>query len=271
MALLTDFGTRDPYVAAMKGVILSRCDAEIVDLSHELRPFDPFDAGWFLRSMKDTLDPTHGALERLVVIAVIDPGVGTDRRIVAAIDEGVFFIAPDNGLLPLALSARATCVSVENEALFLPRASTTFHGRDRFAPVAAAIVSGHAAMEDLGPPIAMADLVRTAYRPPSWSGGSATGSVVSIDHFGNVITDLAAARIDPNRPLTVKIGDHAISELRRTYGDPSDDAPYLVIGSRGTIEISMTRRSAADRLQCRPLDEVRLEATVPADPPNTED
>lgn len=258
VGLLTDFGTRDPYVAAMKGVIASRTVADILDLSHEITPFDPFEAGWFLRSMQGTFDESSELIDRVVIVAVIDPGVGTERRIVAAYDEGVFFVAPDNGLLSVALSSRATFMGVENQALFLPHGSTTFHGRDRFAPVAAALAERLVEFDDLGSPLERSEIVDLGYHAPRWSDGEVRGSVVAIDRFGNVVTDIDAARVKGARSLEVRIGGASIRELRKTYGGGSSSELFLVAGSRGTIEISLNQASAADRLQCRRLDEVLL-------------
>src|SRR6185295_15002279 len=128
IALLTDFGTRDPYVAAMKGVIASRTDVPIVDLTHEIAPFDVFGAAWFLREV------VRYWPAGTIFVCVVDPGVGTARRIIAAEMSGKTFLAPDNGLLTLAGTMRSH--AVENTSLFLPDSSNTFHGRDRFAPVA---------------------------------------------------------------------------------------------------------------------------------------
>src|SRR5258707_2137254 len=123
IVLLTDFGTRDPYVASMKGVIAGRTDAPIHDLTHEIEPFDVFGAAWFLK----TVAPWW---PRAVFVCVVDPGVGTARKIVAMARRDQFFLAPDNGLLTMIDGE--TAVSVENESLCLPGGSTTFHGRDRF-------------------------------------------------------------------------------------------------------------------------------------------
>src|SRR5256714_9010773 len=211
IALLTDFGTRDPYVAAMKGVIAARCDARIEELTHEIAPFDVFGAAWFLRSVVEYWPVGT------IFVAVVDPGVGTARRIVAAEKNGRVFLAPDNGVLtfvvtpnvnegpggaggaqtlpprPLALARGDTwAVSVENESFFLPNGSSTFHGRDRFAPVAAAIANG-TFIDTLGPPLR--ELVRLDYTPPAYGGAAVEGTIVCIDRFGNGITDIEVARL----------------------------------------------------------------------------
>src|ERR1041385_5856572 len=176
IALLTDFGLRDPYVAAMKGVIASRCDARVEDLSHEIAPFDVWSGAFFLRSAV----PYWPA--GTIFVVVVDPGVGTSRRILAIERDGRTFLAPDNGVLGLVAGPPA--VSVENDAFFLPDRSTTFHGRDRFAPVAAAIANG-TPLHELGPRVDT--IVTLDYEPPSYDCARAEGTIISIDRFGNLV------------------------------------------------------------------------------------
>jgi len=235
IALLTDFGTRDPYVAAMKGVIAARCDARIEDLTHEIAPFDVFGAAWFLRSVVEYWPAGT------IFVAVIDPGVGTARRIIAAHADGRTFLAPDNGVLSLVIAPPA--VSVENESFFLPNGSSTFHGRDRFAPVAAAIANG-TALAELGPRID--DLVRLDYTPPSYGDACVDGTIVAVDRFGNLITDVEAARIDFAPRLSA--GSHVVDRVERSYGD-AKGGPFLIVGSTGCLELSVANGSAADLLQ----------------------
>src|SRR5439155_24216743 len=132
ISLLTDFGTRDPYVAAMKGVIASRSDACVVDLSHDVTPFDVLGAAFFLH---DAVPWWPGGT---IFVVVIDPGVGSARRIIAVQHDHHLFLAPDNGVLHFFLDD-ARVVSVVNESLFLPNGSHTFQRRDRFPPVAPAL------------------------------------------------------------------------------------------------------------------------------------
>ena len=250
IALLTDFGTRDPYVAAMKGVIASRCDARIADLTHEIAPFDVFGAAFFLRDVVPYWPPGT------IFVAVIDPGVGTSRRIVAAQHDGRTFLAPDNGVLslvigraavpaagPVASRRRPPAVSVQNESFFLPNGSTTFHGRDRFAPVAAAIANG-TALSELGPPID--DLVHLDYSPPSYGDGRAEGTIIAVDRFGNLITDIEAAKI-AFAPV-LRAGSHVVDRVEQNYGDAKRGA-FLIVGSTGCLEVSVANGSAADVLQ----------------------
>lgn len=235
IALLTDFGTRDPYVAAMKGVIASRSDVAMVDLSHEIAPFDVWEGAWFLRNVVAYWPAGT------VFVCVVDPGVGTSRRIIAMERDGRVLLAPDNGLLTFVASDRV--YSVENESLFLPNGSDTFHGRDRFAPVAAAIANG-LALEELGPRIE--NLATLEYEGPTYSSEEVRGTVMAIDRFGNVITD-----IDPSRV------PFAIPRLERNYGDAAPGT-FHIVGSAGTIEISIANGSAAEELQLQRRQRVEL-------------
>lgn len=240
IALVTDFGTRDPYVAAMKGVIAARTTATIHDLTHEIAPFDVLEAAWFLK----TVVPYWA--EGTIFVCVIDPGVGTSRKIAMAEVCGRVFLAPDNGLLTfVAGHGRA----VEDESLFLPTTSTTFHGRDRFAPVAAALANG---LRIDGP---LVGLVRFPYQPPIYDGAVVHATIVAVDRFGNAITDIEAARV--KAPFRLRVRDLVIDRIETTYGDAAPGA-FLIIGSSGFLEISIANASAAERLQLRRLERIEL-------------
>ena len=291
IALLTDFGTRDPYVAAMKGVLASRTEARVHDLSHEIAPFDVLEAAWFLRSVVAYWP------ERTIFVCVVDPGVGTERRIVAVAHGRHLFLAPDNGLLTFVcaapgdagagrprdsrrdagvpreapgtpasrrlsrrrLGAVPRAFSVENEALFLPDGSTTFHGRDRFAPVAAALANG-LRIEDVGPRIETIELL--PYEPPAY-GEVVRGTIVAIDRFGNAITDIERSKI-PFDSFALRVRDVTIDRVERTYGGAAP-GPFLIVGSTGCIEISVANASAAERLHLRRLERIELWPMDPSD------
>jgi S-adenosyl-L-methionine hydrolase (adenosine-forming) len=254
IALMTDFGTRDPYVAAMKGVIANRTDVPIVDLTHDIAPFDVFGAAWFLRAIV-----AYWPAETIFV-CVVDPGVGSARRIVAAEDSGRVFLAPDNGLLSLGLGPRASGLrfSVENASLFLPHGSNTFHGRDRFAPVAAAIANG-LPLDQVGPPLA--GIVQLRYEPPVYGDDKVRGTIVAVDRFGNLITDIEASRV-PFRPFTLEAHGMTIDRVEENYAGAAPGA-FLIIGSSSCVEISIANDSAAERLQMRRLDRVEVCRSVP--------
>lgn len=243
IALLTDFGTRDPYVAAMKGVIAARTSAPIHDLSHDIAPFDILGAAWFLSTIARYWPAGT------VFVCVVDPGVGTSRKIVAVESEGRVFLAPDNGLLTF---VEGVAHAVANESYFLPEGSNTFHGRDRFAPVAAALVEG-ASLDDLGP--RLESIARLPYERPSY-GDVVRGTIVAVDRYGNAITDVERARI-PFAPFALRVREHVIDRLEENYGDAAPGA-FLIVGSNGSIEISVANASAAERLQLRRMERVAI-------------
>lgn len=243
IVLLTDFGTRDPYVASMKGVIASRTDVPVADLSHEIAPQDVFEAAWFLRTA------VRWWPSRTIFVCVVDPGVGTSRRILAALGGKRIFLAPDNGLLTFVAAERIW--SVENEALFLPGGSTTFHGRDRFAPVAAAIANG-TALDVLGPRVG--EIARLEYAEPVYGEELVGGTIVSIDRFGNAITDVERARV-PFASMELRTGGAVIGRMETTY---SGEGAFLITGSSGMIEISVAGGSAAALLHLRRGDKVEI-------------
>jgi S-adenosylmethionine hydrolase len=243
IALLTDFGTRDPYVAAMKGVISARTGAPIHDLSHEIAPFDVLGAAWFVSAVVKYWPAAT------IFVCVIDPGVGTARNIVALEHQEKILLAPDNGLLTF---VEGTAHAVTNHALFLPDGSDTFHGRDRFAPVAAALANGMRPAE-LGP--RLDSIVKLPYEPPRY-GEVVQGTIVAVDRFGNAITDIERAKI-PFARFVARVGEHSIDRIERNYGGAAPGA-FLIVGSTGCIEISVANASAAERLQLRRLEQVEL-------------
>lgn len=244
IALLTDFGLRDPYVAAMKGVLASRTGAVVHDLSHDIAPFDVLGAAWFLSTI------VRYWPAGTIFVCVVDPGVGTARNIVAVESEGRVFLAPDNGLLTfIAGDAHA----VTDETFFLPEGSNTFHARDRFAPVAAAIANG-TSLASLGP--RLESIARLRYERPAYEGAVVHGTIVAVDRFGNAITDVEAAKV-PFEPFALRVRDHVIDRVELNYGNAAPGA-FLIVGSTGCVEISVANASAAERLQLRRLERVEL-------------
>ncbi|MBV9495343.1 MAG: SAM-dependent chlorinase/fluorinase [Acidobacteria bacterium] len=241
ITLLTDFGTRDPYVAAMKGVLAARCSAPVFDLSHDIAPFDILGAAFFLRDVVNYWPP------ETIFVVVIDPGVGTSRRMLAVEREDRIFLAPDNGVLQFVMGR---AFSIERESLFLPNGSNTFHGRDRFAPVAAAIANGFP-LADLGPPVD--NPVRLPYGEPVYEAERIRATVVGVDRFGNVISDIENLPFAP----CARIGGVTIDRLERNYGD-AGDGPFFLIGSAGRLEISIRNASAAAALQLRAGDRLDI-------------
>lgn len=251
ITLLTDFGTAGAYVGVMKGVILSQCPtAHIVDLTHDVPAQDVAAAGYLL----STSWPYFPAMT--VHVAVVDPGVGTARRILAATAREHFFVAPDNGLLTAVFDEAEPeqMVSVENEKLFRQPVSTTFHGRDIFAPAAAALASG-TPLKQLGPTVD-AYLHVPISEPVSQTDGSILGQVIYVDSFGNLITNIEQADV-PARARIV-VGEHTIAGPAANYGSVEPGQLLAVIGSTGRLEIAVNGGSARDLLACGPGTELRL-------------
>ena len=189
ITLLTDFGTRDAYAASMKGVILSIApDARIIDITHEVPPQDIVEGAWTLASAYRWFPAGT------VHVAVVDPGVGSARRAIAARAGAWTFVAPDNGVLAWALDGAGDVRAVElaDTRWFQPGVSSTFHGRDIFAPVAAHLASG-VALDELGPRVD--DLVALPVASPHVTPERITCEVVHVVLFGNAITNLDAVTL----------------------------------------------------------------------------
>ena len=241
----TDFGHQGPFVGVMKGVILSRFPAaRIVDLTHEIVVYWPAEAGFWLARSFVYFPPGT------VHVAVVDPGVGTSRDIVAVRAQGHIFLAPDNGLLAPIVSRHpdAAIVRLSSSrlaALGVQGASATFHGRDIFAPVAAELAAGRCVPEELGEPVS--SLVPAWVDEPSVEGDEVSGVVITIDHFGNLISNIDASLIARFRDPHVHAGNHAF-RLMRTYGDVQPGEYLALINSFNVVEIARSEQSAAEGL-----------------------
>lgn len=257
IALITDFGTRDHYAAAMKGVILQiNPKATIVDITHEILPHDRFHGAFVLRQTLPYFP------QETIFVAVIDPTVGSGRRILAARYNDRTVIAPDNGLLTL-LHRDADLQEirvVENRRFFASTLSSTFHGRDILAPVAAHLSRG-VTLDHLGPVTDHIEILDLA-RPRLNSDGTIEGQIMLIDHFGNLVSnisvlDLSAANAR-KRHYEVSVGPHAIGPIRTTYADVPSGELLALIGSSQLLEIAVNNGNAAHALGVAPGDPVKL-------------
>ena len=277
ITLTTDFGTRDSYVGAMKGVILSRCpQANIVDISHEIEPQAVLQGAYVLYTATRHF-PTDS-----IHVAVVDPGVGSDRKPVAVSTPSGTFVAPDNGLISLAirkhvemldtshsdageatdaqqvlmqarLSKECRGVVLDDPSFWLPDVSRTFHGRDIFAPVAAHLATG-VPISEVGSPIEKL-LVFPIPRPAE--DEAAGGTVVHIDRYGNLITDIPADAV-PDEP-TFEVAGRRIVGLNRSYSEAVGDL-LAIIGSEMTVEIALGNGNAAQTLGASVGDRVVIVA-----------
>jgi len=245
ITLTTDFGHKGPFVAVMKGVMFQRApQVHIVDLTHEIHVHWPAEAGFWL-SRAYRYFPTG-----TVHVAVVDPGVGTGRNIIAAEYEDHIFLAPDNGLLSLVFEpAKQVHIHQMSDDWLSrqdwPRPSSTFHGRDIFAPLAADIAAGKVRPGDIGP--AVTDIVPSLLEEPSLVNGKISGSVVAIDHFGNLITNIDEKLIVGFRRPQIQAGGHRLT-LHKTYGHCQPGEFLALINSFSVIEIARAESSAADGL-----------------------
>lgn len=246
ITLTTDFGLSDHYVGAMKGVILGIApQATIVDLSHEVTPYEIPEAA-FLLAQAYTCFP-----KGTVHVVVVDPGVGSSRRPILAQAAGQVFVAPDNGVLTMVYSREKHKVrAITASRYFRHPVSHTFHGRDVFAPVAAHVARG-ASPARMGKLIS--DYLRLNFERPVRTGKRIwTGAVLKIDHFGNVVTNFRPGDVPDmeTRPWAMVLGPHRITELARSYSQCVAGEFFLIPGSSGYYEISVREASAAKALGC---------------------
>ncbi len=252
VTLLTDFGLSDHFVAAMKGVMLSlNPNLNFVDIAHQIPPHDVH-SGAFVLGQAYSCFPAG-----TIHLAVVDPGVGASRKALAASAGGQFFVAPDNGILSYVQKAEENFTAYEITANHYYRkpVSATFHGRDVFAPIAGWI-SREIPLKQLGPalpnPVVLQMPAMEKVRE-----GLFRGAVLAIDHFGNVVTNLApselfAADSAPPQSLKILAGQKEIAAFHRTYAEGRPGELFVVPGSTGLLEIATREGSAASLLNLKP-------------------
>lgn len=249
ITLLTDFGTVDGYVAAMKGVLATLApDALLDDASHDIPRGDPGAAGLALERYWRLFPPAT------VHLVVVDPGVGAGRRPLAIEAEGRFVVAPDNGIVTRILASVGSWAAVVPEESGVPgvRFSSTFHGRDVFAPAAARLASG-APLARLGPQLA--DPVRLPLPAPVRDGDRSEGEVIAVDRFGNLVTNIPASWVSIGSG--VSIGGREL-RLLPSYGHAGAAELLAVVNSDGRVEVAARDGSAADLLGVGPGEPVRV-------------
>ncbi len=254
MALLSDFGLADPYVGQMRGALARLAPGvPVLDLTHGVTPFNLAQAGYFLAASAPHFP------EDTVFVAVVDPGVGTDRRIVAVERRRQIFLAPDNGLLGLVLAGPEALrvFDVTPDAITLGRASATFHGRDLMAPLAARLALGEA-LADLGTATDPAGLVRGSWSSPETGPGRVTAHVLHEDRFGNCVLNLRQDFAMPDHDLRLLLPAPRGLRRVRTYADLSQGEIGLLSGSQGFLELALYMGSAARSLGLGPGGSVAL-------------
>jgi S-adenosyl-L-methionine hydrolase (adenosine-forming) len=245
ITITTDFGSNDHFVGAMKGVIVDIVpEAQIVDISHAVQPFDVLDGALTIAQAYSYFP--NGTIH----LVVVDPGVGTARRPILASSDGHHFVAPDNGVLSMvyAREERIHVRHITSEHYFRQPVSNTFHGRDIFAPVAAYLakqVDSHKFGDEIEDYVKFA-----APRPKAAGENRIRGVVLKVDRFGNLVTNVTAADVPAlfaakTGPFKIIVGSREVTDIRAAYGEGGPGEVFGILGSMGYLEIVANRAAAA--------------------------
>lgn len=251
ITLLTDFGLKDPYVGIMKGVILSIApDVQIIDITHEVDPQDIKEGAFLIKEYYPYFK------SETIHVAIVDPTVGSNRRPIIFCKDGHVFVGPDNGIFSHLIEGKAEIYAIKNRDFMLKHISSTFHGRDIFAPAAAYLASGmhpSAFGAMIANPVCLADIF------PDIINEVLTGEIVRVDRFGNAITniDLEVFKdFTGKNPFRIRIGDMTFKSLNQSYCER--DFTCLV-GSSGYIEFGCYKGSFVKETGIRKRDVVRVD------------
>jgi S-adenosyl-L-methionine hydrolase (adenosine-forming) len=259
ITLTTDYGTRDSFVASMKGIILrTNPQVQILDITHEIAPQDIWEAAFTLKSVYDQFP------KGTVHLAVVDPGVGSGRRPIIVVTEGYFFVGPDNGLFSMIYrdAERLRVHHITAGHYFVANPGPTFHGRDIFAPVAAWLTKGIPS-GNFGDEIT--DFIKLNIPVPKRTDSSIDGHVVHADRFGNIITNITYKDLQSlipqggtMGPVTVTVMGKEIKGMKKFYAEAAPGEPGVIINSSGHLEIFLFRQSARTALAIKRGEVVRL-------------
>jgi S-adenosylmethionine hydrolase len=254
ITLTSDFGLKDPYVAEMKGVILTiNPQATIIDITHDVEKFNIRMAAFMLASAASYFP------EGTVHLAVVDPGVGTQRRAILIQTKKGFFVGPDNGILILAAQNQGIehVYQLTNPTFMLPKISSTFHGRDIFAPAAAHLEKGVQPIE-FGPEIK--DPINPEFAKIKRRNNSLTGEVMHIDGFGNIISNINERdMVQHAKTVNVELQNITLKlTFGKAYAEAKPNEPILLIGSYGFMEIALNQGNAAEKFHAKAGDKVVL-------------
>lgn len=254
ISLTTDFGRREPFVGLLRAVVLARCpEAVVVDLTHDVTPFRVGEAGFWL-------ERCYRYFPRGTVhLAVVDPGVGSSRQLLALRVDGHLFLGPDNGLLGVLAQAPGAEARRVGPAVIarmaLAQVSATFHGRDLFAPLAAELAAGRLAFDQLGE--VCHDFVPSPMPAPRETARAVIGEVILIDSFGNCFSNLSLSPEVISRIERVTFGSTALP-LVHTYSDRPPGTPIALVNSFGVVEAACVEDRACDRLALSPGTSVKV-------------
>jgi S-adenosylmethionine hydrolase len=255
ITLLTDFGTRDHYVASMKGIILGiNPQCTLVDITHHVNPQDIEEGAFILAS-------AYGFFPKGTIhLSVVDPGVGGLRKPILVQTGNYFFVGPDNGLFTIALKKEKVkqAVALTKEKYFLPRVSDTFHGRDLFAPVAGHLSLG---VDPANFGHKMESWTELPFPKPRITEAKVIGEIIHIDAFGNLISNIDVdqlAEFGGRRHIVARIGKERIEGLKKGYWEGKKDEPIALIGSGGFLEISVREGNAQKKLRVRKGNRIEM-------------
>ncbi len=258
ITLTSDFGLKDPYVAEMKGVILTiNPNATLVNITHDVEKFNVRAAAFMLASAVPFFP------EGTVHLAVVDPGVGTQRRAILIQTKSSFLVGPDNGILILAAQKQGIehIYQLTNPKFMLPKVSSTFHGRDIFAPAAAHLAKG-VPPKDFGPEVQ--DPVMPEFSKVKIIDGSLVGQVLHVNGFGNIITNINEKEMSENNAKTVNV-ESSHGSLRvpfgKAYAQAKPQEPVALIGSHGFVEIGLNQGNAAEKFHVKAGDRIKVTVT----------
>jgi len=256
IALLTDFGLKDGYVSQMKGVISSITDARIIDITHDITPHNIREAAFILQNTA----PYYPV--GTVHLAVVDPGVGTDRKGLIITTKSQILVGPDNGVLIPAAKRLGdlTVYEIKNEEYMLKNVSNTFHGRDIFAPIAAHIING-VSFEKLGDKTDK--FIDLDFGEVNVSKKDVAGKVIYFDHFGNIITNIDVASVkdifEYNKKIKLYINDKQKDAVFvKSYSFAKKGQLLVTIGGSNYLEISLNQGNAAEKLNVKPDDKIKI-------------
>lgn len=251
ITLITDFGLKDGYVGTMKGVILDITPhATLIDVSHDIAPQDIRGAAYVLYTAYPYFP------EGTVHLVVVDPGVGSERRAIAIQTPQAYFVAPDNGVLSYILAHEPVeeMVSLTNPRYQLPEVSSTFHGRDIFAPAAAYLALG-VPLASLGEPVSEV-VTFPLSRPQTRPNGVLIGHILHVDRFGNLTIDVENSKLETGERIAIEIAGRRIEGLGLTFASVEEGKLVAYPGSAGYLEVAVRGGSAARELGVEIGDEV---------------
>ena len=259
ITLLTDFGLKDSYVASIKGVILSinpHCTQ--VDITHQVNSHDIKEGAFILGQVYSNFP------KGTIHLSIVDPGVGSARKPILIVTKNYFFVGPDNGLFSIALRRESVkqVVVLTNQKFFLPKISSTFHGRDIFAPVAAHLSLGRKP-ESFGPSIK--SWYEITFPDPAKKQGNLIGEIVHVDAFGNLVSNIDRKELlqfSKGCSISLRIGRKTIHGLKRGYWDAMKREPIALIGSGGFLEISVREGNAQEALKIKRGDPIIVDCRV---------